>query len=97
MFQNWCSLISVKFNYLFLFKQLIDRIRPMIIYWWVTAVFKSIACVFVAAIYGAVCPYYYNKNACESPEVLGLTTLTVLVVNVSKSPKLVRKGVGPDH
>lgn len=28
----WCSIISIKFSYLFLFKKLINRIRSMIIY-----------------------------------------------------------------
>ena len=63
---TWCLLISVKFSYLFPVKKLIDRIRPMIISWWATAVFNSIASVYAAAVYGAVCPYYHSTKACKS-------------------------------
>lgn len=81
---TWCSLISVKFSYLFFFKKLIDRIRPMMIYWWVTAVFNGIVSVYVAALYGAVCPYYHSTKACKSTGSIAITMLTEPVANILK-------------
>ncbi len=62
---TWCSIISVKFSYLFLFKRLIDRLRPMIIYWWFVAVFNAIISVYGAAVYFAICPHFYSLRSCE--------------------------------
>lgn len=73
---TWCSLASVKFSYLFLFKKLIDRIRPMIIYWWVTAVFNALTSLYIAAVYMVVCPYYYSTKACKSSRSIAIMSLT---------------------
>ena len=29
---TWCSIVSVKFCFLFLFRKLVDRVRPLVIY-----------------------------------------------------------------
>jgi len=67
---TWCSIISVKFSYLFLFKKLINRMRPMIIYWWFTVVFNAMISAYGAAVYVAACPDYYNIKSCtfSSPQ-----------------------------
>ena len=62
---TWCSIVSVKFSYLFLFKKLIDRIRPMIIYWWFVAVFNATISLYGASVYIAACPDFYSLKACE--------------------------------
>ncbi len=62
---TWCSIVSVKFSYLFLFKRLIDRLRPMIIYWWFVAVFNAIISVYGAVVYFAICPQFYSLKSCE--------------------------------
>ena len=63
---TWCAIVSVKFSYLLLFKKLIDRLRPMIIYWWCVAVFNALISAYGAAVYVAACPTFYNTKACES-------------------------------
>ena len=62
---TWCSIVSVKFSYLFLFKRLIDRLRPMVIYWWIVAVFNGMISAYGAAVYIAVCPDFYNYKSCR--------------------------------
>jgi hypothetical protein len=63
---TWCSIVSVKFSYLFLFKRLINRIRPLVIYWWFTVVFNAMTSIYGAIVYGVACPHYYSLKACES-------------------------------
>lgn len=63
---TWCSIVAVKFSYLFLFRKLIDRIRPLVIYWWFVAVFNAMISAYGAAVYIAACPDFYSIEACES-------------------------------
>lgn len=63
---TWCSIVSVKFSYLFLFKKLLSRIRPLVIYWWFVAVFNAIISAYGATVYIAACPVFYNINACKN-------------------------------
>lgn len=60
---TWCSIVSVKFSYLFLFKKLISRMRPMIIYWWFAAVFNAIISAYGVTVYIAACPYFYSQRS----------------------------------
>ncbi len=60
----WCSIISIKFSYLFLFKKLINRIRSMIIYWWFTVIFNVMISSYEAVVYVAACSDYYNIKSC---------------------------------
>lgn len=62
---TWCSIASVKFSYLFLFKKLIDRLPPMIIYWWFVAAFNAIISAYGATVYIAACPDFYSFKSCE--------------------------------
>ena len=55
---TWCAIISVKFSYLFLFRKLVDRIRPMVIYWWVAVVFNALISIYGIVIYAAIRPWY---------------------------------------
>ena len=58
MVLTWCAIISVKFSYLFLFRKLIDRIRPMILYWWVAVVYNALISAYGIVIYAYVRPWY---------------------------------------
>ena len=58
MVLTWCAIISVKFSYLFLFRKLIDRIRPMIMYWWVAVVYNALISIYGIVIYAYVRPWY---------------------------------------
>lgn len=61
---TWSSIVSVKFSYLFLFKRLISRIRPLVIYWWFTVVFNAMISVWGAIVVGLTSPDYYSLKAC---------------------------------
>ena len=61
----WCSIISVKFSFLFLFRRLIDRIPPLITYWWFVIAFNIIAFGYGFATYFLYCPYYNNPKICK--------------------------------
>ena len=55
---TWCAIISVKFSYLFLFRKLIDRLRPMVIYWWFAVAFNALVSIYGIIIYAAIRPWY---------------------------------------
>ena len=58
MVLTWCAIISVKFSYLFLFRKLIDRIRPMVLYWWVAVAYNALISIYGIVIYAYVRPWY---------------------------------------
>lgn len=60
---TWCAIISVKFSYLFLFRKLIDRLRPMVIYWWVAVVFNALISIYGIIIYAGIRPWYCTTNS----------------------------------
>ena len=63
MVLTWCAIISVKFSYLFLFRKLIDRVRSMVIYWWVAVVFNALVSIYGIIIYAGVRPWYCTTNS----------------------------------
>jgi hypothetical protein len=60
---TWCSIVSVKFSFLFLFRRLIDRIRSLRIYWWIVLVFNIAISGYGAAVYIVACPHFYSMQA----------------------------------
>jgi hypothetical protein len=62
---TWFSIISVKFSFLFLFRKLIDRVRYMVIYWWVVVIFNLAIAGYGASVYILGCPWFYSIKACE--------------------------------
>ena len=63
MVLTWCSIISVKFSYLFLFRKLIDRVRSIVIYWWVAVVFNALISIYGIIIYAGIRPWYCTTNS----------------------------------
>ena len=60
---TWCSIVSVKFSFFFLFKRLIDRIPAMIVYWWFVIIFNAAISGYGVAVYILACPYFYSMKA----------------------------------
>ncbi|KAL9030669.1 MAG: hypothetical protein Q9196_001235 [Gyalolechia fulgens] len=60
---TWCSIVSVKFSYLFLFRRLINRLPGMMAYWWIAAVYNGLISVYGAVVYVVACPEYYTLRA----------------------------------
>ena len=64
----WLCVFAVKFCYLFFFRQLIDRLRRIIIYWKITLALTFIACVFNASASFIACPEFGDNNLkCVTP------------------------------
>lgn len=65
----WCAIMAVKFSFLFLFRKLIDRIRPLVIYWWVVTAFNVVVLGYGVSVYYVSCPYYYDPRSCTSTKL----------------------------
>ena len=66
----WCAVTAVKFSFLFFFRKLIDRIPPLITYWWIV-VFLNIALFgYEIAIQYETCPYYSGLGIRKLNEIL---------------------------
>lgn len=63
---TWCSLVAVKFGFLFIFKKLVNRLRPLLIFWWVTVIFNAAVSAYGASVYIAACPHFYSFKSCKS-------------------------------
>ena len=62
---TWFSIFAVKFSFLFLFRKLIDRLKPLIIYWRFAVLFNVGVLVYGTAVYYVACPHYYSIETCE--------------------------------
>ncbi|ORX96643.1 hypothetical protein BCR34DRAFT_628782 [Clohesyomyces aquaticus] len=61
----WCTIMAVKFSFLFFFKKLVDRIYSMYVYWWVIIVYNIGFMGYGAAVYYLACPYEGgDRRAC---------------------------------
>lgn len=60
----WCSIIAVKFSFLSLFRKLVDRIPPLITFWWFAVAFNVVALGYGFSTYFLYCPYYNNPKIC---------------------------------
>lgn len=67
---TWCSIVSVKFSYLFLFRRLIGRIPKMTTYWWIAVVYNAMISIYGGIVYGVACPDFYSLKACKCNELL---------------------------
>ena len=71
----WFSITAVKFSFLFLFRQLIDRLPGMILYWRFVIVYNVLAWAFGIAAYIAPCPHFYTIESCKLCAILLLLFL----------------------
>ncbi|KAL8835183.1 MAG: hypothetical protein Q9170_003429 [Blastenia crenularia] len=80
---TWCSIVSVKFSYLFLFRRLINRLPGMMVYWWIAAVYNGMISIYGAIVYGVACPEFYTLRAFRWTQKLALACtlcLTILTI-----------------
>ncbi|KAL8811957.1 MAG: hypothetical protein Q9200_001390 [Gallowayella weberi] len=61
----WSSVIAVKFSFLSLFRRLIERMPPLIIYWWFVVVFNLVAFGYGLSTYFLICPHYNDSQIYE--------------------------------
>lgn len=60
----WCAIMAVKFSFLFLFRKLIDRVQPLVIYWWAVTAFNVVVLGYGLSVYYVACPYYGSPKVC---------------------------------
>ena len=60
---SWITINAVKFSFLFLFRQLIDRVKPLVIYWRIVLVACVGAMVYGICSFFVACPNNYNFEA----------------------------------
>jgi hypothetical protein len=72
---SWGTIFAAKFSYLFFFRQLIDRIRNLVIYWRVVVTFTAMAAILSMLLIPVTCPHVDIK-ACELLSSLADSTLT---------------------
>ncbi|EFQ99598.1 hypothetical protein MGYG_02612 [Nannizzia gypsea CBS 118893] len=65
----WLAVMSVKFSFLALFKNLVDGIQPLRRYWWVATIVNIGILGYGSVVTHISCPYYYTlENAiCLTP------------------------------
>lgn len=63
---TWFAIHAVKFSLLILFRKLIDRLKPLVIYWWVVVIYNLAVLGYGTAVCYLECPYFYNLQACKS-------------------------------
>ena len=61
---SWITINAVKFSFLFLFRQLVDRVKPLVIYWRIVLVACVGAMVYGICAFFVACPNNYNFEAC---------------------------------
>ncbi|CAO1598713.1 hypothetical protein XANCAGTX0491_002473 [Xanthoria calcicola] len=71
----WSSIMAVKFSFLFHFRKLIDRIPPLITYWWCVVAFNAIAWGYGFSTYFLICPHYNNPKIYECSLPSGVARL----------------------
>ncbi|CAL8584587.1 hypothetical protein XPA_010174 [Xanthoria parietina] len=71
----WSSIMAVKFSFLFHFRKLIDRIPPLITYWWCVVAFNVIAWGYGFSTYFLVCPHYNDPKIYECSLPSGIARL----------------------
>ena len=54
----WCAVAAVKFSFLFFFRRLIDRIPPLILYWWIVTFLNLAVFGYGIAVQYETCPYF---------------------------------------
>ncbi|KAL9579386.1 MAG: hypothetical protein Q9212_005142 [Teloschistes hypoglaucus] len=73
----WLSVFAVKFCYLSFFRQLIDRLARIVVYWRITLAVTFVACIFNATASFVSCPEFGKNNLkCTTPYYVRRTTAT---------------------
>lgn len=64
---TWVAINTVKLSFLALFRKLVDRIRPLVIYWWFVLVYTIVVGCWGVSAYIVPCPVFYSFAACKYP------------------------------
>lgn len=81
---SWTSIFAVKFSFLFFFKTLVNRIRPMTILWQVVVAATTVAWVVGCLCAIMECPYFgANEKMCMHMQCLKFTCQRLIDQTVS--------------
>ena len=61
---TWVAINTVKASFLSLFRKLVDRIRPMIIYWWFVLAYTIVVGLYGITSYILPCPKFDSFASC---------------------------------
>ena len=62
---TWVAINTVKASFLSLFRKLVDRIRPMIIYWWFVVAYTIVVGLYGITTYIVPCPKFNSFVSCK--------------------------------
>ena len=62
---TWVAVNCVKLSFVSLFRELVDRIRPMVLYWWFVLAYTISVALFGISSYIAPYPTFYDFRSCE--------------------------------
>lgn len=63
---SWVTIACVKFSFLALFRGMVDRIPPMLLYWKVVVLFNVLVCIYTVVGFVYMCPHYGNLKTGKS-------------------------------
>ena len=62
---TWVAIYTVKASFLVLFRKLVDRIRPLIIYWWFVVAYTIVLGLYGVTTYIVPCPNFNSFVSCK--------------------------------
>lgn len=69
LYLTWVAMMAVKFSFLALFRQLIDRIPPLIRYWRIVVAFNIAVAAYGASVYVVACPHFSGMKAGKTQQL----------------------------
>jgi hypothetical protein len=63
---TWAAIVCVKMSFIFFFRKLVERIRSMMIFWWVVLLFNVGVCGYGFSVYVLACPERESINLTQS-------------------------------
>jgi hypothetical protein len=63
---TWAAIVCVKMSFIFFFRKLVERIRSMMIFWWVVFIFNLGVCGYGFSVYVLACPNRKNINLAQA-------------------------------
>ena len=61
----WFAIMAVKFNFLVLFRRLVQGIKALVTYWWIVVLFNIGFLGYGISIYFIVCPHFSGTGSCK--------------------------------
>ena len=87
------GIFAIKFSFLFFFRSLISRLRPMVIYWRIAVAYTALAWAISVAISFVACPYFDSRAVqCAQDDMLARAldvSIVLLVFDVTSDAMII--------